>query len=84
MTGCTRFDPAEGEPVGDVVKVRGGMRVQKGDPGEVLVVTDHAFVHPLTKGGTSVRRTIVRRQITLALLDPTGGGAPPGDGRGAV
>ncbi|WP_405439096.1 hypothetical protein OG373_16930 [Streptomyces avidinii] len=70
VTVFTRFDPAEVKPVGDVVKVRGGMRVEKGEPGEVLVVTDYTFVHPLTKGGTSVQRTIVRRQITLALLDP--------------
>ncbi|MFJ3518306.1 MULTISPECIES: hypothetical protein [unclassified Streptomyces] len=72
VTVFTRFDPAEAGPVGDVVKVRGSMRVEKGDPGEVLVVTDYTFVHPLTKakGGTSVQRTIVRRQITLALLDP--------------
>ncbi|MFI7354542.1 hypothetical protein ACIBTP_11415 [Streptomyces avidinii] len=70
VTVFTRFDPAEVKPVGDVVKVRGSMRVEKGEPGEVLVVTDYTFVHPLTKGGTSVQRTIVRRQITLALLDP--------------
>ncbi|MFD9258397.1 hypothetical protein [Streptomyces sp. NPDC059538] len=70
VTVFTRFDPAEAKPVGDVVKVRGSMRVEKGEPGEVLVVTDYTFVHPLTKGGTSVQRTIVRRQITLALLDP--------------
>ncbi|MEU9142704.1 hypothetical protein [Streptomyces sp. NPDC048349] len=66
----TRFDPAEVKPVGDVVKVRGSMRAEQGEPGELLVVTDYTFVHPMTKGGTSVQRTIVRRQITLSLLDP--------------
>ncbi|WP_328789172.1 hypothetical protein [Streptomyces sp. NBC_00273] len=66
----TRFDPAEVKPVGGVVKVRGSMRVEQGEPGEVRVVTDYTFVHPMTKGGTSVQRTIVRRQITLSLLDP--------------
>ncbi|QTI47248.1 hypothetical protein JYK04_05097 [Streptomyces nojiriensis] len=66
----TRFDPAEVKPVGNVVKVRGSMRVEQGEPGEVRVVTDHTFVHPMTKGGTSVQRTIVRRQITFSLLDP--------------
>ncbi|MFJ7587211.1 hypothetical protein ACIQZO_07410 [Streptomyces sp. NPDC097617] len=72
VTVFTRFDPAEVKPVGDVVKVRGAMRVEEGEPGEVLVVTDYTFVHPMakTQGGTSVQRTIVRRQITLALLDP--------------
>ncbi|MFF4446540.1 hypothetical protein [Streptomyces sp. NPDC001502] len=70
LTLFTRFDPAEVKPVGDVVKVRGSMRVEEGEPGEVRVVTDYTFVHPTTKGGTSVQRTIVRRQITLSLLDP--------------
>ncbi|MEU4728026.1 hypothetical protein [Streptomyces sp. NPDC023588] len=66
----TRFDPAEVKPVGDVVKVRGSMRTEAGEPGELLVVADYTFVHPMTKGGTSVQRTIVRRQVTLSLLDP--------------
>ncbi|MEV6952747.1 hypothetical protein [Streptomyces sp. NPDC051183] len=66
----TRFDPAEVTPVGDVVKVRGSMRAEPGERGELLVVADYTFVHPLTKGGASVQRTIVRRQVTLALLDP--------------
>lgn len=66
----TRFDPAQVEPVGDVVKVRGSMKAEQGEHGELLVVADYTFVHPMTKGGTSVQRTIVRRQITLALLDP--------------
>lgn len=66
----TRFDPAEVKPVGDVVKVRGSMRAEQGEPGELRVVTDYTFVHPMTKGGTSVQRTIVRRQVTLSLLDP--------------
>ncbi|MCX5012312.1 hypothetical protein OG765_15075 [Streptomyces sp. NBC_00555] len=66
----TRFDQAKVKPVGDVVKVRGSMRAEQGEPGELLVVTDYTFVHPMTNGGTSVQRTIVRRQITLSLLDP--------------
>ncbi|QES56137.1 hypothetical protein DEJ51_19855 [Streptomyces venezuelae] len=70
VTLFTRFDPAAVKPVGDVVKVRGSMRVEEGEPGEVRVVTDYTFVHPMSKGGTSVQRTIVRRQITLSLLDP--------------
>lgn len=70
VTLFTRFDPAEVQPVGDVVKVRGSMRVEAGEPGEALVVTDYTFVHPMTKGDGSVQRTIVRRQVTFALLDP--------------
>ncbi len=68
----TRFDPAEVKPVGEVVKVRGSMRAEPGEPGELRVVTDYTFVHPVTptKGGTDVQRTIVRRQVTLSLLDP--------------
>lgn len=66
----TRFDPAEVKPVGDVVKVRGSMHAEPGDRGELLVVADYTFVHPLTKGDATVQRTIVRRQLTLALLDP--------------
>ncbi|MER6198264.1 hypothetical protein ABT234_12965 [Streptomyces sp. NPDC001586] len=66
----TRFDQAKVKPVGDVVKVRGSMRAEAGDPGELRVVTDYTFVHPMTNGGTSVQRTIVRRQVTLSLLDP--------------
>ncbi|MFF4385850.1 MULTISPECIES: hypothetical protein [unclassified Streptomyces] len=66
----TRFDPAEVKPVGGVVKVRGSMRVEPGEPGEVRVATDYTFVHPMTKGDTSVQRTIVRRQITFSVLDP--------------
>ncbi|MFD8144498.1 hypothetical protein [Streptomyces sp. NPDC059708] len=70
VTLFTRFDPAEVRPVGDVVKVNGSMRVEAGEPGEALVVTDYTFVHPMTKGDGSVQRTIVRRQVTFALLDP--------------
>ncbi|MGZ9932758.1 hypothetical protein ACXNSR_23150 [Streptomyces sp. NC-S4] len=66
----TRFDQTKVKPVGDVVKVRGSMRAEEGEPGELLVVTDYTFVHPMTNGGTEVQRTIVRRQITLSLLDP--------------
>ncbi|MFK0202277.1 hypothetical protein [Streptomyces lavendulae] len=71
VTLFTRFDPAEVRPVGGVVKVRGSMRAEAGDPGELLVVTDYTFVHPMTKGDRSVQRTIVRRQITFAVLDPS-------------
>ncbi|MFJ4779762.1 hypothetical protein [Streptomyces sp. NPDC088762] len=71
VTLFTRFDPARVKPVGDVVKVRGSMHAEPGQRGELLVVADYTFVHPMTEaGGTGVQRSIVRRQITLALLDP--------------
>ncbi|GAA3377982.1 hypothetical protein [Streptomyces racemochromogenes] len=66
----TRFDPAEVQPVGHVVKVRGSMRAEAGDPGELLLVTDYTFVHPMARADRSVQRTIVRRQITFSVLDP--------------
>ncbi|MEU8464241.1 hypothetical protein [Streptomyces sp. NPDC029003] len=66
----TRFDPAEVRPVGDVVKVRGSMRAEAGDPGELRVVTDYTFVHPMTRADGSVQRTIVRRQVIFSVLDP--------------
>ncbi|MFJ8017555.1 hypothetical protein [Streptomyces sp. NPDC096339] len=78
VTLFTRFDPAEIKPVGDVVKVRGSMRAEPGERGELLVVADYTFVHPVTKGGASVQRTIVRRQVTLALLDPARWETTPG------
>lgn len=70
VTLFTRFDPAEVRPVGGVVKVRGSMRAEAGEPGELRVVTDYTFVHPVTKGDGRVQRTIVRRQITFSVLDP--------------
>ncbi|GGT32152.1 hypothetical protein [Streptomyces purpureus] len=70
----SRFDPAEVRPVGQVVKTRGRMTVEKGErAGEVLVHTDYTFVYPLVKtrpGADEVARTIVRREITFALPDP--------------
>ncbi|MFG2295182.1 hypothetical protein [Streptomyces sp. NPDC048603] len=69
----SRFDPAAVKPVGNVVKVRGRMEARAGRAGELLAVTDYSFVYPVTKaapGSEEVARVIVRRQITLALLDP--------------
>lgn len=71
VTLFTRFDAAEVRPVGGVVKVRGSMRAEAGEPGELRVVTDYTFVHPMTKGDRRVQRTIVRRQITFSVLDPS-------------
>ncbi|MET9883806.1 hypothetical protein ABZZ20_11805 [Streptomyces sp. NPDC006430] len=70
----TRFDPAEVRLVGDVVKTRGRMTFEAGQrPGEVLVKADYTFVYPLVRakaGSDEVTRTVVRRQLTVALDDP--------------
>lgn len=78
----SRFDPSEVRPAGTVVKVRGRLTYEKGDrDGEVLVHADYTFVHPVVKadpGATEVARTVVRRQMTLALYDPAKIRATPG------
>ncbi len=70
----TRFDPAEVRLVGDVVKTRGRMGFEAGQrPGEVLIKADYTFVYPLVRakeGSDEVTRTVVRRQLTVALDDP--------------
>ncbi|MER5934380.1 hypothetical protein [Streptomyces sp. NPDC002054] len=70
----TRFDPAEVRLVGDVVKTRGRMWFEAGErPGEVLVKADYSFVYPLVRakeGADEVARTVVRRQLTVAVNDP--------------
>ncbi|MGI5356844.1 hypothetical protein ACQI4E_16275 [Streptomyces sp. CA-252508] len=71
----SRFDPAEVRPAGDVVKVRGRMTYERGErDGQVLVHADYTFVYPVVKadpgGATEVARTVVRREMTLALYDP--------------
>ncbi|MGW1168769.1 hypothetical protein [Streptomyces sp. NPDC001153] len=72
----TRFDPADVALAGDVVKVRGHMTFSAGAAGEVRVHADYTFVYPLVRaggkgdGGDAVARTIIRRDLTLVLLDP--------------
>ncbi|MGQ4352794.1 hypothetical protein [Streptomyces drozdowiczii] len=68
----TRFDPADVAPAGDVVKVRGRMTFAAGERGEVRVHADYTFVYPVARadGDGGVTRTIVRRDVTTALLDP--------------
>ncbi|MFG2428816.1 hypothetical protein [Streptomyces sp. NPDC048590] len=67
----SRFDPAEAEVLGDVVKVRGRMTFKAGEPGSVEVDADYSFVYALRKaGGDDVARTIVRRRLTAVLYDP--------------
>ncbi|MFF5975782.1 hypothetical protein ACFY7C_30175 [Streptomyces sp. NPDC012769] len=78
----SRFDSAEVRMVGDVVKTRGHMTLAEGKrPGEVLVRADYTFVYPVVKtrpGSDEVARSIVRRQMTFALYDPTRIQATPG------
>lgn len=70
----SRFDPSEVRPAGNVVKVRGKLTYERGErDGQVLVHADYTFVYPVVKAGpgaTEVARTVVRRQLTLALYDP--------------
>ncbi|MGN5632427.1 hypothetical protein [Streptomyces sp. AC154] len=68
----TRFDPADVVPAGDVVKVRGRMTFAAGERGELRVHADYTFVYPVVRagGGGAVTRTIIRRDLTTALLDP--------------
>ncbi|WP_329117161.1 hypothetical protein [Streptomyces sp. NBC_01353] len=71
----SRFDPAEVRVVGDVVKTRGRTTFVAGErQGEVLIHADYTFVYPLVKtrpGFDEVARTVVRRQMTFALYDPS-------------
>ncbi|MCZ7458594.1 hypothetical protein [Streptomyces sp. WMMC940] len=78
----SRFDPAEARVVGDAVKTRGRLTFAKGDrDGSVEVKADYTFVYPLVKakaGADEVARTIVRRELTVALYDPAGTVTTPG------
>lgn len=67
----SRFDPDEIRLVGDVVKTRGRMSFEAGPTGSVEVKADYTFVYPLVRvGEDEVARTIVRRELTVALHDP--------------
>ncbi|MFJ1863757.1 hypothetical protein ACIOD1_03915 [Streptomyces sp. NPDC088097] len=75
LTLFTRYDPAELRPVGDVVKVRGRMWVETGaEPGQASVKADYTFVYPFVKvtgNQEDVARTIVRRELTFTVFDPS-------------
>ncbi|MER6073929.1 hypothetical protein ABT187_34870 [Streptomyces sp. NPDC001817] len=71
----TRFDPTQVALAGDAVKVRGHMTFAAGAAGEVRVHADYTFVYPLVRAGGKgdgdvVARTIIRRDLTMVLLDP--------------
>lgn len=77
----SRFDPAHARVHGDVVKTRGRMWFDSTRSGEVLVHSDYTFVYPLVQartGADEVARTIVRRELTVALADPERIAATPG------
>ncbi|MEV6685609.1 hypothetical protein AB0N28_09735 [Streptomyces sp. NPDC051130] len=77
----SRFDPAQVRVHGDVVKTRGRMWFDSNRAGEVLVHSDYTFVYPLVQaraGADEVARTIVRRELTVALADPARVEATPG------
>lgn len=81
LTLFTRFDPDEVRPVGNVVKARGRMTFEAGEPGSVEVHADYTFVYPLRKAAADsgeVTRTVVRRQLTAVLYDPAKVRATPG------
>ncbi|MER6344496.1 hypothetical protein ACWC10_09385 [Streptomyces sp. NPDC001595] len=77
----SRFDPDEVRPVGDVVKVRGRMTYEAGKRGQVRVRADYTFVYPMTSadsGADRISRTIVRRELTMLLSDPSRWTITPG------
>ncbi|MFF1559013.1 hypothetical protein [Streptomyces sp. NPDC058279] len=77
----SRFDPAQARVHGDIVKTRGRMWFDSTRSGEVLVHSDYTFVYPLVRaraGADEVARTIVRRELTVALADPERIAATPG------
>ncbi|MFI2223508.1 hypothetical protein [Streptomyces fradiae] len=63
-----------GHPQRALVKTRGDMAFAKGEgDGEVVVRADHTFVHPLVQthpGAEDVTLTVVRRRLTVSLMDP--------------
>jgi hypothetical protein len=70
---ATRYDPKALKPVGDVVKVDGGMTFSAGQYGSVVVNADYTFVYAFTKADGStdeVERVIVRRALGMQLGDP--------------
>ncbi|MFD6550167.1 hypothetical protein [Streptomyces sp. NPDC058398] len=73
VTLFSRFDPDEARLVGHVVKTRGRITFKAGKDGSVAIHADYTFVYPLSpaEGDTDeVARTIVRRVLDVAFLDP--------------
>ncbi|MGW3663676.1 hypothetical protein [Streptomyces sp. NPDC005141] len=73
LTLFSRFDPDEARLVGDVVKTRGRMTFKRGKDASVAIHADYTFVYPVSPAGgksAEVTRTIVRRVLDVAFLDP--------------
>jgi len=73
LTMFSRFDPREVRLVGKVVKVRGRITFEEGRNGSVAIHADYTFVYPVSPadGNTDeVTRTIVRRVLDVAFLNP--------------
>lgn len=69
----SRFDPREVSLVGHVVKTRGRITFKAGKDGSVAIHADYTFVYPVSPAGGDtheVTRTIVRRVLDVAFLDP--------------
>lgn len=64
LAWITRFDPAQTELVGSVVKVTGIMAFRLDQNGGLVVESDYSFVYPVAKPGSSeVTRVVVRRTL---------------------
>ncbi|MFI0965303.1 hypothetical protein ACH4S8_28480 [Streptomyces sp. NPDC021080] len=73
VTLFSRFDPHEVRLVGHVVKARGRMTFKEGKNGSVAIHADYTFVYPVSPAdgnADEVTRTIVRRVLDVAFLDP--------------
>ncbi|MFE1292589.1 hypothetical protein [Streptomyces sp. NPDC058751] len=73
LTMFSRFDPREVRLVGKVVKVRGRTTFEEGKDGSVAIHADYTFVYPVSPAdgnADDVTRTVVRRVLDLAFLDP--------------
>ncbi|MCX4988996.1 hypothetical protein [Streptomyces sp. NBC_00568] len=73
LTLFSRFDPDEARLVGNVVKTRGRITFKKGKDASVAIHADYTFVYPVSPArgkSTEVTRTIVRRVLDVAFLDP--------------
>ncbi|WP_229898293.1 hypothetical protein [Streptomyces finlayi] len=77
----SRFDPEKVRLAGDVVKVRGQLRLREGPRGAVEVASDVTYVYPVRRANPDsreVERTIVRREVVASWDDPAKVRTAPG------
>ncbi|MFI5660928.1 hypothetical protein [Streptomyces sp. NPDC051684] len=69
----SRFDPAQVNLVGDVVKTRGRITYAEGNKGALKVTTDVTYVYPVASLADDgrVTRVIVRREVVMNWPDPS-------------